>query len=571
MHANAVRQLLRQEGSAAVACYAIVDAAAATHDSDEILSGLMRADCGAAVLFSGENAVAARHAAPYLVRLDHHPEVETWLLEKGWGNGWGILLTSEADSQALWSHLRRFFCVQAPNGRALYFRFYDPVVLREFLPLLDDVEARAFFGPVCRFMVEASGGEPLVFDRPPGQAIADPDPAAILFGPAKRKSFSKGWNNFLFDGHLREYQRLGVAADAEPDTFSLDLRDAAGGRVRLQKTVLGVAVTTGEGRVFDYALSLCKHPLRITDPAGSVIYFDIQERQNRPDPPPDQLPEDIPPSATLLHAIRMEADRKSWVFEYDDTNHLQCIDYPDGSHAATAHDTYGNLVEFIDRNGSATRYELDYNERLTSLSDANEHQTRFHYDDLTAPAAIHFADGGIFDFSYTRDGALERFAAGSSVAADYRLDRESGSWTVNYADGTRADFQVQNGRITRAANSNGVVELAHDAAGRVISETFRGRTVTYHRDAVGHLTGVTHALGRDHPLYSRHRTSGMRHPRLGRPDHRHPLRTQRRSGKHCVPQRDSFEPGFRCRRSGHRIATLHCRRGGTHLSAQFPP
>jgi RHS repeat-associated protein len=494
MHANAIRQLLCEESGASFYRYAVVDAAE-THDSDEIVSGLMRADSGAVILFSGENAVAARHAAPYLLCLDKHPEVETWLIEKGWGHGWGILLTAEADSHALWSHLRRFFRVQAPNGRDLYFRFYDPVVLRDFLPLLDDVEARGFFGPVRRFVVEAPGGRPVVFDRPPGEAIAEADPAAILFGQKKKKAFSRGWNNLLFDEHLRKYQRLGMTAAAELDTLSLALRDAGGGTARLQKTEKGVAVTTGEGRVFDYALSLCKHPVGITDPDGGVIHFDIQERQNRPDPPPDQFPEDIPPSETLLHAIRRDADQKSWVFEYDDKNHLQRIDYPDGSHAAMVHDTYGNLIAFSDRNSCTTRYELDFNERLICLTDANEHRTRFEYDDMTAPSAIHFADGGRFNFSYTPEGVLECFAAGNTVVADYQVDPESGSWAVNYADGTRVDFQVQNGRITRAANSDGVVELTYDAAGRLISETFQGRTVTFHRDAVGHLTGITTPFG----------------------------------------------------------------------------
>jgi hypothetical protein len=55
-------------------------------------------------------------------------------------------------------HFRKFLMVQIENGQEVYFRFYDPRVLREFLPTPIDQELQVFFGPVEQFLIEA--GEP---------------------------------------------------------------------------------------------------------------------------------------------------------------------------------------------------------------------------------------------------------------------------------------------------------------------------------------------------------------------------------------------------------------------------
>ncbi len=43
-----------------------------------------------------------------------------------------------------------------PNDdkQKVYFRFYDPSVLRMFFPLFDVQQLRAFFGPISTFIVE---------------------------------------------------------------------------------------------------------------------------------------------------------------------------------------------------------------------------------------------------------------------------------------------------------------------------------------------------------------------------------------------------------------------------------
>ena len=51
--------------------------------------------------------------------------------------------------------------VEGQNGRLThaYFRFYDPVVLRTFLPTATPRQMEDFFGPISAFYVEGEHGE----------------------------------------------------------------------------------------------------------------------------------------------------------------------------------------------------------------------------------------------------------------------------------------------------------------------------------------------------------------------------------------------------------------------------
>ena len=46
--------------------------------------------------------------------------------------------------------------VQLAEGTQVYFRFYDPRVLREFLPTTTHAELLHFFGPVQEWLTEGS-------------------------------------------------------------------------------------------------------------------------------------------------------------------------------------------------------------------------------------------------------------------------------------------------------------------------------------------------------------------------------------------------------------------------------
>lgn len=92
--------------------------------------------------------------APYLVSLSPRSALTTAIIEQGWGESWGILLRSPAILPELARHFRELLLVKDERGKELFFRFYDPRVLRLYLPTCTPAELRTFFGPVDAFALE---------------------------------------------------------------------------------------------------------------------------------------------------------------------------------------------------------------------------------------------------------------------------------------------------------------------------------------------------------------------------------------------------------------------------------
>ena len=104
-------------------------------------------------LFEGPSANDLGGVAPYLVEVDPSGRY-LGLWAQRWGTHSGILLVTSAQPDALREHLRGLFVAEDEQGQEFFFRFYDPRVLRVYLPTCTPQEAREFFGPVRRILVE---------------------------------------------------------------------------------------------------------------------------------------------------------------------------------------------------------------------------------------------------------------------------------------------------------------------------------------------------------------------------------------------------------------------------------
>ena len=105
-------------------------------------------------LYAGELAPDMREVAPYLVLLTEGQPFAEWLLAEGVGKHWGIFARSPAELQAMRKHFRTFLQVKSPEGRTLYFRYYDPRVLRLYLPTCNAQELQTVFGPASSYLTE---------------------------------------------------------------------------------------------------------------------------------------------------------------------------------------------------------------------------------------------------------------------------------------------------------------------------------------------------------------------------------------------------------------------------------
>jgi len=138
--------------------YALLDGASAP----DLLPAFDRWAVETVCLFRGELEPDMALMAPYLAVVQPNTPFAEWLLQEGWGKHWGVFAISKAGFRDLRQHFRSFIKVYGPDGKPLYFRYYDPRVLRAYLPTCNPQEMRTVFGPVLRYIAE------------------DEDPAALL-------------------------------------------------------------------------------------------------------------------------------------------------------------------------------------------------------------------------------------------------------------------------------------------------------------------------------------------------------------------------------------------------------
>jgi len=105
-------------------------------------------------LYEGPQGEALAPNGPYLVSLPKDSPFLEMLVRDGWGKSWGVFLTSPAPFAELRRHLRKFLEAKLPSGKVVLFRFYDPRVLRVFLPTCTDEDYVKFLGPTANFVSE---------------------------------------------------------------------------------------------------------------------------------------------------------------------------------------------------------------------------------------------------------------------------------------------------------------------------------------------------------------------------------------------------------------------------------
>jgi len=113
---------------------------------------------GHTCLYEGDSEKFLAAVAPWLFSFEPGSDFARWVVRQGKGNNWGILFRSDVEPVRLYKHLRRFLIVQTEEGRELYFRYYDPRVLRVFLPTCDEEQLKEFFGPIKAFLAEDENG-----------------------------------------------------------------------------------------------------------------------------------------------------------------------------------------------------------------------------------------------------------------------------------------------------------------------------------------------------------------------------------------------------------------------------
>ncbi|MCG8551925.1 MAG: DUF4123 domain-containing protein [Desulfobacterales bacterium] len=116
-------------------------------------------------LYQGDLPHDVEEAAPYLVHLEKESPFTQWVIEKGWGNHWGIFAVARENIKAMRKHFRTLIMVKDPDGKRLFFRFYDPRIFKTFLPTCNGDELAEVFGPVTCYMQEEDEPDTLLAFR----------------------------------------------------------------------------------------------------------------------------------------------------------------------------------------------------------------------------------------------------------------------------------------------------------------------------------------------------------------------------------------------------------------------
>ncbi len=129
--------------------HALLDAARLGHQIEEAKTRNKTHDS----LYRGGSQESLSGVAPHIFRFAYPTPFSTYFLKKGWGDSWGILIKSSWPLSELHKHFRKFLLVKTEDGEELYFRFYDPRVLRIFLATCDAAQIREFFGGAIDFFI----------------------------------------------------------------------------------------------------------------------------------------------------------------------------------------------------------------------------------------------------------------------------------------------------------------------------------------------------------------------------------------------------------------------------------
>ena len=130
--------------------YAILDAAC----EPSVPGRLDRSGLEYESLYEGGRGDELAPFGPWLVRLPAGTPFLDELVRDGWGASWTVYLTCDLSLPELRKHLRKFLIVKLADGRQVYFRYYDPRVLRTYLPTCTAAEVAEFVGPVRRYACE---------------------------------------------------------------------------------------------------------------------------------------------------------------------------------------------------------------------------------------------------------------------------------------------------------------------------------------------------------------------------------------------------------------------------------
>lgn len=132
--------------------YLLLDAAAAP----EIATYAMAFPEPASCLFDGAAYDDLADVAPWVIQIDPFGDVLDWYLDKGWGQNWGVFVQTALPLARLKTRLKSHLYVSSEDQGKMFFKFYRPRTLRDYLHAFEPEQLASFFFKLEAYVVEGT-------------------------------------------------------------------------------------------------------------------------------------------------------------------------------------------------------------------------------------------------------------------------------------------------------------------------------------------------------------------------------------------------------------------------------
>ncbi|MBU6950179.1 DUF4123 domain-containing protein [Hahella sp. HN01] len=145
--------------------YAIVDCA----QDDSLYEKIQLSGCQYSALLEAEASEELLRVSPHIIELRENAFC-SWLLAHGWGRSWAIYIASQRPIGYLIRHFKKLSKVTGPQRQSWFFRYYDPRVCRDLLPICDASQLNRIIGKAGVFWMEGlDSTTTLKYSWKPGQ------------------------------------------------------------------------------------------------------------------------------------------------------------------------------------------------------------------------------------------------------------------------------------------------------------------------------------------------------------------------------------------------------------------
>jgi hypothetical protein len=122
-------------------------------------------------LLQGQLDPNLAYVAPHLVYLEPGNAFTESIFDNAGQSNCGIFIHSRSSMASMHKHFRALISVMSEDGRPLTFRYYDPRVLREFLPSCNTAELVTFFGRSDAFFARDEEGQGILKFEIEGESL----------------------------------------------------------------------------------------------------------------------------------------------------------------------------------------------------------------------------------------------------------------------------------------------------------------------------------------------------------------------------------------------------------------